>query len=156
MTVAIAYALIGRREVMTKQWFLLKNLDMDANVMSACADVLRGLERPPNDWPHGRLELAIQECLQFLEALEKGTRVQLGENLPLNPYFYHLSIRLCQVLDSPPARLREALETTAADLKDGRLSKSSSYLLRTLIKALQGQASDRWAELRSSPAMDFL
>jgi hypothetical protein len=141
---------------MTKQWFLLKGIDRDASVMFACADVLRALgESPPPDWPKERLESALRESIAVLGALNTSVRIQLGELLEVDPYYYRLSLRVGQETGLPPAALQDQLTAAIADLREQRLSPKTADLLKVIVRTSQKLATSRWTELRSSPTMAF-
>ena len=139
---------------MTKQWFLLKGINQDAGVMFACADVLRALgESPPPDWPRERTESALRESIRVLEALSTSVRIQLGELLKVDPYYYRLSLRVGQEMAMPPTAMQDQLSAAIADLRERKLSSRSADLLKVIVRTSQKLATNRWTALRSSPAM---
>jgi hypothetical protein len=138
---------------MTKQWFLLNGMNRDAKVMQACADVIRGFTGPaPANWPNERLNSALDDCIGILGALDLAARVQLGETLAVDPYFYRLSLRVARTAGLTPSRLHESVSTAVSDLRERKLSDPTVELLKVIVRTSQKQATGRWVELRSSPS----
>ncbi len=138
---------------MTKQWFLLSGMNRDAMVMQTCADVIRSFTGPtPATWPIERLNSALDDCNSILGALDLAARIQLGETLAVDPYFYRLSLRVARTASLTPSRLQESVSAALSDLRERRLSSPTVELLKVIVRTSQKQATGRWVELRSSPS----